>query len=253
MAFLPLLLLSLAIWTTSASVLTRQNTATYDCKPGQSCWPTEEEWNALNETVNGALFKTIPFAAPCYWTSSDYNYDECQDVITNYTSSVARADVYGSTQNIQYETCGDSQCLLESLAPALPPLIEFCSLGRLAAYYVDARTSAQVSATLDFVMAHNIRLSIKNTGHDYLGRSMAPNSLAVWTHNIQALNFHSSYAPQNCSSAGTISNVGEMGAGIMAYQAYPFFNGHGVDICGGNDKSVGLSGGYLAGGFVFIP
>lgn len=249
------LLSTLVISAAASSLSRRQTAATYDCTPGQSCWPTSEEWSSFNDTVDGALFKTVPFAAPCYLSNAAYNYDQCQDIITNYTSSQARADVYGSTQEIQYETCGDSQCLLESLAPALLPLTETCSLGSLAAYYVDARTSDQVSATLDFIKAHNIRLSIKNTGHDYLGRSVSPNSLALWTHHINTLDFFDTYTPKDCSTAGTISNVGEMGAGVMAYQAYPFFGSHGVDICGGNDATVGLAGGFgqAAGHGAFGP
>ena len=37
---------------------------------------------------------------------------------------------------------------------------------------------------------HNIRLIIKNTGHDYMGRSVAPGSLSLWTHHLKSITYH---------------------------------------------------------------
>ena len=38
------------------------------CKtfPTDATWPAEEDWSRLNATLNGALVKTVPIAAPCY-------------------------------------------------------------------------------------------------------------------------------------------------------------------------------------------
>lgn len=40
--------------------------------PGDSCWPTEEEWNSLNASVDGNLIRTVPIASVCH----DPQYDE---------------------------------------------------------------------------------------------------------------------------------------------------------------------------------
>lgn len=98
-------------------------------------------------------------------------------------------------------------------------------------------------------MAHNIRISVKNTGHDFFGRSTVPNSLAIWTHNLSNLAFYPNFTASNCSSANG-QNVGEMGAGVVAGDAYRFFNMHGMDITGGYEESVGIAGGFGQGGGV---
>jgi hypothetical protein len=39
---------------------------TCKCYPGDSCWPTDAQWSALNQTVGGRLVKAIPPGAVCY-------------------------------------------------------------------------------------------------------------------------------------------------------------------------------------------
>ena len=38
-------------------------------------------------------------------------------------------------------------------------------------------------------------------GHDYYGRSSAPNSLLIWTHNMRDIEFHDSFTPTGGSEA----------------------------------------------------
>ncbi|KAG6913137.1 hypothetical protein DXG01_009384, partial [Tephrocybe rancida] len=122
-----------------------------------------------------------------------------------------------------------------------------CSLGRLASYYVDVRNALHILAALQFAHAHNIRLSIKNTGHDFFGRSVAPNSLVIWMHNLYTLKFYKNFTASNCPSANS-QNVGEMGAGVIAGDAFQYFSTQGMDITGGFEATVGLAGGYGQGG-----
>lgn len=54
-----------------------------DCKcfPGDDCWPTVEEWNDFNSTIDGKLIATVPLAAACHdseWAS--YNNETCTKV-----------------------------------------------------------------------------------------------------------------------------------------------------------------------------
>jgi hypothetical protein len=48
--------------------------ATQKCRalPGDNAWPTESEWDKLNQTVGGRLVSTIPLGQPCH----DPHYDE---------------------------------------------------------------------------------------------------------------------------------------------------------------------------------
>jgi len=44
----------------------RQSSPGYNCVPGTSCWPTDSEWQALNQSINGGLHATVPWAKPCF-------------------------------------------------------------------------------------------------------------------------------------------------------------------------------------------
>jgi FAD/FMN-containing dehydrogenase len=220
----------------------------YDCRPGQNCWPSWQEWQQLNQTVDGHLYQTIPMGAPCYANSAYYDATECSFVEDNYNNSIARGSFYGQTYWPNWEACGESGCSLLSSNPE-ETLYSTCSLGRLASYYVDVRNTSHISAGLQFAQAHNIRISIKNTGHDFFGRSSVPNSLAIWTHNLNQLDFYPNFTASNCPSANG-QNVGEMGAGVVAGDAYKFFNSHGMDVTGGYEESVGIAGGFGQGGGV---
>jgi hypothetical protein len=48
------------------------------CFPGDDCWPSDSEWAALNETVQGRLVKVVPIGSVCH----DPTYDEaaCADL-----------------------------------------------------------------------------------------------------------------------------------------------------------------------------
>ena len=205
-----LLTLSLITFVASTPLLSRQDGSSYDCIPGMACWPTEAQWATFNVTVEGRLRKTIPYAAPCYVNHPAYDFAQCQAVQQNYTSGTARSNVYGAMEGIQYEACGTSDCQLVSVAPFLPPLFQQCELGRMSAYYVDALVSRHVEETLKFVARWNIRLSIKNTGHDYLGRSSVPNSVALWTHNMKEMKYYQSWTAKDCPRIAK-TNIGEIG------------------------------------------
>jgi FAD/FMN-containing dehydrogenase len=207
-----------------------------------------KEWQQFNATVNGHLYETIPIAASCYQNSQFFDATACKAVANYYGDSVSRGDHFGQTYWLNWETCLDTGCALLETDPE-ETLYANCSLGRLASYYVDIRETAQISATLRFANVHNIRLSVKNTGHDFFGRSSVPNSLAIWTHNMDALKFYPNFTAHNCPAANG-PNIGELGAGVIAGNAYRFFNARGMDITGGYEQSVGIAGGFAQGGGV---
>ena len=219
----------------------------YNCQPGQKCWPSWQEWQQLNQIIDGHLHKTIPMGAPCYGNSSYYDVAACDAVEGSYNDSISRGSYYGQTYWLNWEACGTSGCSLFEPDPA-ETLYGTCSLGRLGRYYVDVRNASHISAALQFAQVHNIRISVKNTGHDYSGRSAVPDSLAIWTHNLNNFEFYQNFTAFNCPSANG-QNVGEMGAGVVAGAAYRWCNLHGMVVPGGYAESVGIAGGFgQAGG-----
>ncbi|KAF2839602.1 FAD-binding domain-containing protein [Patellaria atrata CBS 101060] len=221
--------------------------ATWNCLPGQSCWPTRQEWAKFNLSISGRLQVTVPLASPCYGSSPDYNAATCRNIEAQYSNQAFKSEFYGQTQNTQWETCGSSQCQIYTLAPETPPLNGTCELGALSAYHVRAVSADDVQKTIRFVKKHNIRLSIKNSGHDFYGRSSGANTLGLWVRNIRGTEYRASFSLKGCGK--TYQNIGIIGAGTNAQEARSFFISKGMEYTIGAHPTVGVAGGFgQAGG-----
>lgn len=53
------------LWTTTEFASGSTN-STCKCFPGAECWPSIEQFDALNDTVNGRLIATVPLAVDCH-------------------------------------------------------------------------------------------------------------------------------------------------------------------------------------------
>lgn len=100
---------------------------------------------------------------------------------------------------------------------------------------------SDIQAALAFAKQTKIPLSIKNTGHDYKGRSAAPGSLALWTHKIQpAIKLTKDFLPDGC-----LKPVGDgvtFGAGQGFLGLYDFAEANNITIVGGASPTVGAAG-----------
>jgi hypothetical protein len=56
-----------------------------------------QEWQQLNNTIDGHLYQTIPLGAPCYEHSTFHDAALCDVVESNYNNSIPRGDTYGQT------------------------------------------------------------------------------------------------------------------------------------------------------------
>lgn len=56
-----------------------------------------------------------------------------------------------------------------------------------------AKTHEHVKAGVDFARTHDLRLVIRNTGHDFLGRSTGWGALVINTHGFKNATFKDSY------------------------------------------------------------
>ncbi|KAJ5832384.1 CAZyme family AA7 [Penicillium riverlandense] len=218
----------------------------YNCKAGQSCWPSNKEWESFNSSLSGNLYRTIPYAASCYYSSQYYDPSACAVARANYTTNQARTDVYGAATGLNWEVCRSQTCALNA-EHSSETLSDDCSLGRLSSLYVDAHEAKHVVTAVKFAQKHNLRVTIKNTGHDYFGRSTSPNTLAIWTHNMNTIKYHEDFTASNCPASNG-QHIGEIGAGAQAGDVYTYFTKFNMDVTGGNEGSVGLAGGFGQGG-----
>lgn len=235
---------------TSSSTASKRAAVKQYCTPNQACWPSAADWSAFNNTISGRLIKVTPWQDPCYASPNGYKQPQCQSVRLNYFDGKTRASYPGATQTDNWSYCSTNKglvgdCSLTASTTGqldLSPVTDHeCKLGRLSPYAVAIATNEDVTAALAFAKAKNIKVVIKNTGHEYLGRGTAPDSLMLWTHNLQSI----SYSP---SFAGTGKTALVLGAGVNADDAYGAAAQNGRTITLGAYASVGVAGGFAMGG-----
>ncbi|KAI1107967.1 FAD-binding domain-containing protein [Jackrogersella minutella] len=239
--FLLLMLLPLFVAIVKSNSTKRQSRGD-ECRsiPGDDSWPTPEDWDSLNDTVEGRLIATVPIAAPCHndfstttTTIDTYNEDQCDSLRRVWF--FPETHLPSSSSPMAY-TFSHNSC-----NPFLDPSVS-CTLGNLVAYTINATNAWDIQQGLDFAKRHNVRLVIRNTGHDYLGKSTGANSLGLWTHNLKSLELIG-YDGVNYTGFAI-----QMGAGVEAIEAYNFANSHGLVVVGSNCPTVGIAGGYTQGG-----
>lgn len=125
--------------------------------------------------------------------------------------------------------------------PLLAPNGTF-TLGNTASYTVEVTNAASAAAGIKFARQRNLRLSIKNTGHDYLGRTSGKVSLTLWTHNLNSMEILNYTSPSYSGPAF------RMGAGVQAYKATSFASKHGLRVVVGYCVTIGLASGYSQSG-----
>lgn len=205
------------------------------CFPTDECWPTAWQWNEFNRTVQGRLIATKPIASFCHKNQGFEPYDpeKCNSLKSAWELPETH---YQTSSSIMAPFFANQSC-----DPFLPPDSQ-CVLGTYVQYAVDARDAADYQRTIEFTRSHNIRLVIRNTGHDYLGKSTGAGAVAVWTHHlkdIKILDYHS----RRYTGKAT-----KIGAGVQTFEANEAAHAHGLAIVAGSCPSIGLAGGFTQGG-----
>ncbi|KAI1436360.1 hypothetical protein GGR50DRAFT_651932 [Xylaria sp. CBS 124048] len=205
------------------------------CFPGDPCWPTDTEWGAFNRTVGGRLVATIPIAAVCHdnpWVP--YDAEACAALQatwdypqTHYPTSSSPMAPFFANASCDPFTARSAQCVI----------------GSQVQYAVNATGVGDYQKTLAFAKARNLRLVIRNTGHDYFGKSTGAGALEIWTHHLK----HVEFIPEYQSSVYR-GKAFKFGAGVQMFEAYAAADAAGVTIVGGDCDTVGIVGGYSQGG-----
>jgi FAD/FMN-containing dehydrogenase len=122
-----------------------------------------------------------------------------------------------------------------------------CSQGDVPVYGVAVQSISDIAAAVNFSAARNLRLVIKNTGHDYLGRSSGGGALSIWTHNMKNISFSSNYEPVGSGGKGVGTTV-TIGAGVQLAELYAAVGHADQSVVVGLAHTVGAAGGYIQGG-----
>ncbi|KAF2683946.1 FAD-binding domain-containing protein [Lentithecium fluviatile CBS 122367] len=195
--------------------------------PGDSCWPSAKMRSDFNKTVGGRLMPTVPLASVCH-KDETYNPNVCEILKSNWF--LPKTYLPSSSSSVMAALFTNNSC-----NPFLQPEIP-CTLGNYVNYAVKIRDTSNAQKTLAFAKKHHVRLVIRNTDHDYNGKSTGAGGLAIWTQNIKNIELLEAYSrPWYKGRALKIST------GVLAYEAYKFADAHQGTVVGGNCPTVGIA------------
>lgn len=130
------------------------------CKTIQASpsWPAAEAWGILNSTLGDHLIAPLPPGAVCHPSQQSFDAAACLSVTQQWNSSIFHSN---NPLSVDWPNFNDS---------CLPEASGFCDLSAYPANIINASTSDHVRTAVDFARENNIRLVVKATGHDVLGR-----------------------------------------------------------------------------------
>jgi hypothetical protein len=144
--------------------------ASGNCKtsPDDSSWPSANEWQALNQSIQGTLIKTAPAASSCYPGNPFGSSENCTVVKDHWTY----ASYHSSwPESVDYPIYANNSCLPQGATGYTKD--RGCEIGGLPRYIVNATTEMQVATAMKWASHKNIRVVVKGTGHDLNGRYVA--------------------------------------------------------------------------------
>lgn len=125
-----------------------------------------------------------------------------------------------------------------------------CVLGSYVQYTVNVSCVDDaprfVAAGLKFANDRNIRLVIRNTGHDYNGKSTGAGALGLWMQNLKNIEF------KDWSDKHYTGKAIKMGAGVLGGEANRAADAEGLQVVGGECPTVGIAGGYTQGEYYVL-
>ncbi|KAI0248049.1 hypothetical protein BJV78DRAFT_850774 [Lactifluus subvellereus] len=197
-------------------------------QPGDPGFPTAADWSALNDTISGRLIRVMPSAKACLELG-------CTEV--QWESGVFRQTIPGAMYAYNWE---------QDYGP--PPELclrngTTCAQGDVPLYAVNATAVQHIQAGIRFAQDHNLRVAIKSSGHDLLGRSTARNSLLLWTAYFKNITFveQFSIAREDQGPAVTV------GSGVGLKTIYGAAKAQNKMFVGGTAATVSPAGGYAQG------
>jgi len=178
-------------------------------------WPAEDRWRALAEQVGDRLITT---ALP--WVDAG---PETFELLQN--------PFWNEEQPGALQSTGWYGAWTAAASP----------------YAVRAQTTGDIVAAVNFARDNGVRLVVKGTGHDYLGRNCAPDSLLVWTHDMREVTVHDAFVPQGAPEGSAPVPAMTVEAGTRWLEAYRAATLADRFVAGGGCTSVGACGGFTFG------
>ncbi|KAF2873217.1 FAD binding domain-containing protein [Massariosphaeria phaeospora] len=209
------------------------------CKvyPGDLEWPSDEAWEKLNELTDSRLLtKPEPKASVCY-NGPSYDAEKCAGLAPIWSRSYTHMHdpIEMMSPVAQGMTC-------------LPPNVfdsGNCTRGGFPMYVINATEPKHVQLGVNFARNTGVRLVVKNTGHDFLGKSGGKDALSIWTHYFKSIEYIEDFVDEKLGYSGPAFKAG---VGVQAFEIYKAAREKGRTVVGGEGETVGIFGGYIQGG-----
>lgn len=195
-------------------------------RPGDAGWPSPERWQELAKRVGSAFVEVRSPLAACVASSDEA---QCDELFESMTNPYFLGDEVGLTQSLGWVDAWVSQPSVHAVA---------------------ARSAQDVAAAVDFAREHRLRLVVKGGGHSYHGTSNAPDSLLVWTRQMNETVMHEAFVPAGCVGRVVPVRAVSVGAGALWAHVYDTVTTRGGGyVQGGGCLTVGVAGLVQSGGF----
>ena len=189
-------------------------------------WPSQQDWAALARQVGDAFVRVQSPWSRCTAAPAG---EECKRLFKQAKNPYFLGDDAALTQTLGWVDAWTS-------SPSVAA--------------VEARTTADVIAAVNFARQHRLRLAVKGGGHSYQGTSNAPDSLLVWTRRMRDTVLHDAFVPQGCAGSVAPARALSVGAGALWVHAYDAVTTKGGRyVQGGGCMTVGVAGLVQSGGF----
>lgn len=191
------------------------------CKaiPGDPQYPNKTTWDMFDRLLGGALEKIVPIGSPCYKNSEYNNYDaeRCAYLVSNYDKEELYYTDNGALMNPLYY---GMTCPIPASGDTA--VNGTCTQGGYSEFAVKVSNVAQIQLAVNFARSLNLRLVVRNTGHDYNGRSVGKGALSIWTHGLKEIKYVENY--KDAQYSGPVFKVGAGVQGFELYQAAEKYN-----------------------------
>lgn len=191
------------------------------CTPPDPCW-LSIPWAALNASVGGRLVDTSDPLEVCLADlagpacAAALNATDNEFAVTGESDGFTRTGLFGTWNSSSVQS----------------------------AYVLLAESEEDVSAGVAFAAAHNLRVTVKGTGHGWFHGGTAPGALLIWTHLRKNITFLSAWQPP-CGGDSVAAVVVE--TGVQFAELYSAAAAAGTFVVGGTCDSVGVGGCWMGG------
>jgi hypothetical protein len=103
-----------------------------------------------------------------------------------------------------------------------------CTVGGFPEYSINVTNVGQIQLAVNIARELNLRLVIKNTGHDFGAKSTGKGGLNIWTHYLKDAEYY-----PNLKAGEYEGPAFKLGAGIQVLDANRLAKQHGVTLIGG--------------------